>query len=109
MTLTRTACSFCDIFFNEVASTNLCRGTSVASRNVRGGTTLHELTHATSGTSDVGYGCSYDMSLGSSSPSSAVRNADNYNVRLVAIFLRELFAECGTQCFATQVYQNTQC
>ncbi|RPD55117.1 Metalloprotease [Lentinus tigrinus ALCF2SS1-7] len=82
---------FCSIFFNEVASSRLCSGTTVASRNIRGGTVLHELTHAVAGTTDVGYGCSYDMSLGSSSPSQAVRNADNYN------------------CFATQVYQNTQC
>ncbi|KZV83528.1 zincin [Exidia glandulosa HHB12029] len=79
---------YCSIFYNEVPSTSLCSGTTVASRNVRGGTTLHELTHATSGTTDVGYGCSYDQGL---SASNAVRNADNYN------------------CFATQVYQNTQC
>ena len=72
--------SFCSIFYNEVTTSRLCSGTSVASRNIRGGTTLHELTHATSGTSDVGYGCSYDQNLGQSSPSSAVRNADNYNV-----------------------------
>ena len=41
---------FCPIFFQEVPQTYLCTGqTSVASRNVRGGTVLHELTHATSG------------------------------------------------------------
>jgi deuterolysin len=34
---------FCNIFFNEVPSTSLCSGTTVASRNVRGGTTLHEV------------------------------------------------------------------
>ncbi|KAI0368404.1 Metalloprotease [Pilatotrama ljubarskyi] len=82
---------FCSIFYNEVTTSRLCSGTSVASRNIRGGTVLHELTHATSGTDDIGYGCSYDQSLGQSSPSQAAINADNYN------------------CFATQVYQNTQC
>ena len=70
--------SFCSIFYNEVTTSRLCSGTSVASRNIRGGTVLHELTHAVSGTTDVGYGCSFDMSF---SPSQAVRNADNYNVR----------------------------
>ncbi|KAK7449289.1 hypothetical protein VKT23_013432 [Stygiomarasmius scandens] len=68
---------FCSIFFNEVADSNLCRGTSVASRNARGGTVLHELTHATSGTTDVIYGCANDQAL---SASNAARNADNYNV-----------------------------
>ncbi|KAI0771675.1 Metalloprotease [Trametes elegans] len=82
---------FCSIFFQEVASSRLCSGTTVAARNIRGGTVLHELTHATSGTDDVGYGCAYDQSLGRSSPREAAINADNYN------------------CFATQVYQNTQC
>ncbi|KAG8826157.1 hypothetical protein FRC17_008358 [Serendipita sp. 399] len=75
----------------EVTTSRLCSGTTVNSRNIRGGTTLHELTHALSGTTDVGYGCPYDQSLAASSPSRAQSNADNYN------------------CFATQVYQNTQC
>ncbi|KAK7042021.1 hypothetical protein R3P38DRAFT_3178594 [Favolaschia claudopus] len=79
---------YCSIFFNEVATSNLCSGTSVASRNVRGGTTLHELTHATSGTDDVTYGCSADQAL---SDSNKIRNADNFN------------------CFTTQVYANTRC
>ncbi|KAJ6572624.1 Deuterolysin metalloprotease family-domain-containing protein [Mycena sp. CBHHK59/15] len=79
---------FCSIFFNEVPSTSLCSGTSVASRNVRGGTTLHELTHATSGTDDVIYGCASDQAL---SDANSVINADNYN------------------CFTTQVYANTRC
>ncbi|SJL15566.1 uncharacterized protein ARMOST_19067 [Armillaria ostoyae] len=46
---------FCILLFSEVPSTNLCRGTSVASRDVQVRTTLHELTHATSGTGDVIY------------------------------------------------------
>ncbi|KAF5364111.1 hypothetical protein D9756_000085 [Leucocoprinus leucothites] len=79
---------FCGIFFNEVATSGLCSGTSVASRNVRGGTTLHEMTHATSGTDDIIYGCASDQGL---SAGNQVANADNYN------------------CFTTQVYQNTRC
>ncbi|GLB34257.1 putative secreted metalloproteinase that allows assimilation of proteinaceous substrates [Lyophyllum shimeji] len=79
---------YCSIFFNEVPSTSLCSGTSVASRNVRGGTTLHELTHAVAGTDDVTYGCAADQAL---SDSQAVINADNYN------------------CFTTQVYADTRC
>jgi len=79
---------FCSIFFNEVATSNLCSGTTVASRNVRGGTTLHELTHAVGGTDDITYGCSADQAL---SDSQQAANADNYN------------------CFTTQVYANTVC
>lgn len=79
---------FCSIFFNEVPTANLCSGTSVASRNVRGGTTLHELTHAVGGTDDITYGCSADQAL---SDANSVANADNYN------------------CFTTQVYANTRC
>ncbi|KAK0449800.1 Metalloprotease [Desarmillaria tabescens] len=79
---------YCDLFFNEVASTSLCTGTTVAARNIRGGTTLHELTHAVADTDDVTYGCSADQAL---SDANARINADNYN------------------CFATQVYQDTQC
>ncbi|KAJ8698880.1 hypothetical protein PTI98_005541 [Pleurotus ostreatus] len=56
---------------------SLCSGTSVASRNIRGGTTLHEMTHAVAGTDDIGYGCSFDQSL---SDSQSIANADNFNV-----------------------------
>ncbi|KAL1746268.1 Deuterolysin metalloprotease family-domain-containing protein [Schizophyllum fasciatum] len=79
---------FCDIFYDEEPSENLCTGTTVAARNIRGGTTLHELTHAVADTDDVTYGCSADQAL---SDSQSLINADNYN------------------CFSTQVYQNTQC
>lgn len=79
---------YCSIFFNEVPSTSLCSGTTVASRNVRGGTTLHELTHAVADTDDVTYGCAADQAL---SDAQSVINADNYN------------------CFTTQVYANTRC
>jgi deuterolysin len=73
---------YCDIFFDEVPSTELCGGTTVANRNVRGGTTLHELTHATSGTDDITYGCAADQAL---SASQQLDNADNYNVSLFAL------------------------
>ena len=74
--------SYCSIFYNQVATSRLCTDTSVASRNVRGGTTLHELTHALSGTVDVAYGCAPSMNLGQTNPGLALRNADNYNVRV---------------------------
>ncbi|KAF6748969.1 Metalloprotease [Ephemerocybe angulata] len=79
---------FCDIFFDEVATTELCSGTTVAARNIRGGTTLHELTHALSGTDDVTYGCSADQAL---TDDKKIINADNFN------------------CFTTQVYADTKC
>lgn len=72
---------YCSIFFNEVATGSLCSGTSVASRNIRGGTTLHELTHALSGTDDVTYGCAADQAL---SDSNKLKNADNFNVSVRA-------------------------
>ncbi|KAG5635500.1 hypothetical protein H0H81_011035 [Sphagnurus paluster] len=76
------------IFFQEVPTIGVCSRTTVAARNIRGGTTLHELTHALSGTSDVSYGCAANQAL---SDSDKFINADNYN------------------CFATQVYANTRC
>ncbi|KAK7037416.1 hypothetical protein VNI00_011166 [Paramarasmius palmivorus] len=79
---------YCDIFFDEQPSTALCSGTTVNSRNIRGGTTLHEMTHATSDTDDITYGCPQDQSL---SDSQQINNADNFN------------------CFVTQVYADTQC
>jgi len=79
---------FCSIFFNEATTASLCSGTSVAARNARGGTVLHELTHAVGGTDDITYGCSADQALAASSKP---KNADNYN------------------CFSTQVYQSTAC
>ncbi|EAU82657.2 hypothetical protein CC1G_12425 [Coprinopsis cinerea okayama7 len=68
---------YCSIFFNQVSISQLCGGTTVAARNVRGGTTLHELTHAVARTDDVAYGCAADQRL---STSQKIINADNYNV-----------------------------
>ncbi|TFK98059.1 Metalloprotease [Pterulicium gracile] len=88
MLIATTEIYFCDIFFDEVAHPQLCSGgTTVESRNIRGGTTLHELTHAVSGTDDINYGCPGNQAL---SASEQVINADNYN------------------CFATEVYAE-QC
>ncbi|KAL0569165.1 hypothetical protein V5O48_012805 [Marasmius crinis-equi] len=79
----------CSIFFQEVSQSALCSGqTTVAARNIRGATVLHELTHATSGTVDITYGCSADQALSAAIQQS---NADNYN------------------CFASEVWLNTQC
>ncbi|KIY66958.1 zincin [Cylindrobasidium torrendii FP15055 ss-10] len=79
---------FCDIFFDEVETTELCGDVTVADRKIRGGTTLHEMTHATSETDDVTYGCDADQAL---SASEQISNADNFN------------------CFSTQVYADTKC
>ncbi|KAF9553541.1 zincin [Agrocybe pediades] len=80
---------FCDIFFQEaVPATSLCNGTSVDDRIVRGGTVLHELTHAIGATVDITYGCEADQAL---TPAEKVSNADNFN------------------CFTTQVYADTKC
>jgi hypothetical protein len=52
----------------------------VDDRNIRGGTTLHEFTHALSGTRDYSYGCQNDQSLARYSGEYAFNNADSYNV-----------------------------
>ncbi|KAK0438721.1 Metalloprotease [Desarmillaria tabescens] len=78
---------FCDSFFCYSPLTGLCDGT--ADQNItRARITLHEFTHATSGTIDVIYGCNNDQLLPAVEQPT---NADNYN------------------CFASQVYQDTQC
>ena len=68
---------FCSIFYSEVAPGTLCSGNTVNARNLRGATTLHELTHAVAGTVDVGYGCPANQAR---SDSDKLKNADNYNV-----------------------------
>ncbi|KAJ7133279.1 hypothetical protein C8R44DRAFT_22358 [Mycena epipterygia] len=77
---------FCSPFFDEQPSTSLCSGT-VESTDIRGGTTLHELTHATSDASvgDVAYSCR------ALSTDKAIQNADSF------------------ECFTTQFYANTKC
>jgi deuterolysin len=69
---------FCDVFFEQLPTDDLCFGeTTVEKRNVRGGTTLHEFTHAFKYTTDHNYGCEMDKEL---EPLDQVTNADNYNV-----------------------------
>ncbi|CAG8728837.1 11410_t:CDS:2, partial [Acaulospora colombiana] len=51
--LSTTNIYYCSIFYNEVAPNSLCEGADVAARNLRGGTTLHELTHAVANTTDI--------------------------------------------------------
>ncbi|KAK0183599.1 hypothetical protein F5146DRAFT_67609 [Armillaria mellea] len=75
---------FCDPFFHEVPSANLCHGAGLD--DIRGGTTLHESTHVLFNTEDPVYGCA------------AIRgrvndpdNADSYN------------------CFAIEVYERVKC
>jgi hypothetical protein len=72
--------SYCPIFYNEVDSTHLCSGTTVASLNIRGGTTLHEVTMALDLTDEINHGCSDAQSLASTDPANAMINADSYNV-----------------------------
>ena len=74
--------SYCDIFYDEVETEQLCSGTTVDERNIRGGTVLHELTHALKGTEDVGYGCQENQQL---SDSEKISNADNFNVSISPI------------------------
>jgi len=73
---------YCDIFFQEVETSQLCGGVTVDDRAIRGGTTLHELTHAVAGTDDVTYGCPADQAL---SAGEQIANADNFNVRCPSI------------------------
>jgi hypothetical protein len=68
---------YCSIFYNQLPPTSLCSGNTVNARNLRGATTLHELTHAVASTTDVNYGCPGNQGL---SDSDKLRNADNYNV-----------------------------
>ncbi|PVF99290.1 zincin [Serendipita vermifera] len=89
--LSTTNIYYCPIFYNEVAPISLCEGADVAARNLRGGTTLHELSHAAANTTDITYGCANDQTLAKSNATLAANNADNYN------------------CFVAQIYADTQC
>ena len=74
--------SYCPIFFSEVPLPAVCSNPNGNARNTAGGTTLHELTHALADTNDHQYGCPEDKNLAASSPTTAMDNADNYNVRV---------------------------
>ncbi|KAK0430154.1 Metalloprotease [Desarmillaria tabescens] len=78
---------FCNLFFTLASTPRLCSGT-VDGTYTTDGLMLHELTHATSATIDVTYGCAKDRAL---LPVEQAVNADNYN------------------CFANAVYKATMC
>ncbi|KAF8978797.1 hypothetical protein BDQ17DRAFT_1338567 [Cyathus striatus] len=80
--------TFCSGFFNKLPTANFCHGSKASTCKDRGGTTLHELTHAVGDTKDINYGCSNTRAL---SDSEKIENADAFT------------------CFATHVYQITQC
>jgi len=79
---------YCQRAFQDQPTADLCNlGLGYEDRFARGGTMLHELTHATSGTYDHTYGCDEDRQLAIYDWRYAVSNADNYN------------------CFSTQIYE----
>ncbi|EJD37273.1 zincin, partial [Auricularia subglabra TFB-10046 SS5] len=83
---------FCPAFFTLPSIASFCDKPLPEARLVRSGTLLHELTHIFKRTVDYGYGCfDFDQKLALSDPEKASNNADTYN------------------CFAGQVYANTQC
>ncbi|KAJ7249357.1 Deuterolysin metalloprotease family-domain-containing protein [Mycena rebaudengoi] len=75
----------CDSFFTGVGETpQICgSGTFDPTQSSKAGVILHELSHATSGTGDLGYGCSVTAGL---SVSDKRNNADNYRCMGLAIY-----------------------
>jgi len=74
----------CDIFFTVVQPTpSVCTNGFDSTTSSRGGVILHELSHATSLTSDLGYGCSVAAGL---SVANKRNNADNYRCMGLAIY-----------------------
>ncbi|KAF8067648.1 hypothetical protein FPV67DRAFT_1780705 [Lyophyllum atratum] len=74
----------CDIFFTVVKPTpSVCTDGFDSTISSRGGVILHELSHATSGTSDLGYGCSVAAGL---SVADKRNNADNYRCMGLSIY-----------------------
>ncbi|KAG6917772.1 hypothetical protein DXG01_001177 [Tephrocybe rancida] len=74
----------CDIFFTVVQPTSsVCTGGFDSTTSSRGGVILHELSHATSGTADIAYGCSVTAGL---SAADKRNNADNYRCMGLAIY-----------------------
>ncbi|KAJ7091931.1 hypothetical protein B0H15DRAFT_948128 [Mycena belliarum] len=74
----------CDFFFNSVGTTpSVCQNGYDSTTSSRGGVVLHELSHATSGTNDIAYGCSACARL---SPGDKRANADNYRCMGLAIY-----------------------
>ncbi|KAF5380104.1 hypothetical protein D9615_006124 [Tricholomella constricta] len=74
----------CDIFFTLVKPTpSICTDGYDSTISSRGGVILHELSHATAGTGDLGYGCSVAAGL---SAANKRDNADNYRCMGLAIY-----------------------
>ncbi|KAK0196181.1 Metalloprotease [Armillaria mellea] len=78
---------FCESFYSYGPTSSLCLNT-VDNIATIDGIMLHELTHATSDTVDITYGCAQDRRL---LPVEQAVNADSYN------------------CFANAVYKATKC
>ncbi|KAF5384104.1 hypothetical protein D9615_003344 [Tricholomella constricta] len=76
----------CGIFFTAAQPTpSICTGGFDSTLSSRGGIILHELSHATANTGDLGYGCSVAAGL---STANKRNNADNYRCMALAIYKR---------------------
>ncbi|GLB39267.1 putative secreted metalloproteinase that allows assimilation of proteinaceous substrates [Lyophyllum shimeji] len=74
----------CPIFFTAVSDTpRICTDGFDSTTSSKAGVILHELSHATAGTSDLGYGCSVTAGL---STANKLNNADNYRCMGSAIY-----------------------
>ena len=87
---------YCDLFWDERPPDSLCNGNAanvVNALNLRGGTTLHELTHAVANTEDLAYECPDVRKL---SDSDKLRNAANYEARPPSLSARSSCANPGS-------------
>ncbi|KAK7042525.1 neutral protease 2 [Favolaschia claudopus] len=74
----------CEYFFTSVGETpGICSGGFDVTQSSKGGVVLHELSHATAGTSDIAYGCTACAKLGAADKKN---NADNYRCMALAIY-----------------------
>ncbi|KAF7315833.1 Neutral protease 2 [Mycena indigotica] len=74
----------CEIFYTLVQPTpSVCTNGFDSTTSSRGGVILHELSHATSGSADIIYGCSNTAQL---SAANKKNNADNYRCMGLAIY-----------------------
>jgi deuterolysin len=73
----------CESFYSFQSTPNVCTQNIDDINNSLGGVMLHELSHATSGTDDVAYGCRTVQSL---SAAQKKNNADNYQCMALNIY-----------------------
>ncbi|KAF7315832.1 Neutral protease 2 [Mycena indigotica] len=75
----------CDILYTDVQSnpSSICTNGFDSTTSSTGGVILHELSHATSGSADIIYGCSNTAQL---SPADKKNNADNFRCMGLAIY-----------------------